>query len=59
MGFLLFPIDGLLMGLCLAALRAAGAPLSTWSLTKFITVAFILLYFAYITYNARLYWFEK
>ena len=27
MGFLLFPIYGLLMGLRLAALRAAGAPL--------------------------------
>ena len=29
MGFLLFPIYGLLMGLRLAALRAAGAPLKT------------------------------
>ena len=25
----------------------------------YITVFIILLYFAYITYNARLYWFEK
>ena len=30
-GFLLFPIYGMLMGLCLAALRAAGAPLLNFS----------------------------
>ena len=32
MGFLLFPIYGLLMGLRLAALLAAGAPLQTQNL---------------------------
>ena len=30
MGFLLFPIYGMFMGLRLAALRAAGAPLSSY-----------------------------
>ena len=41
MGFLLFPIYGLLMGLRLAALRAAGAPLKmVGELLKTFTFSF-------------------